>query len=468
MYLERQTFFVLGLSRSGKAAAEFLLTQNAGVYIFDDITGGNMQKTVKELENAGAVLVKKEEVIRMHEICDALVLSPGIAIDHPVAVSFKRNKKAVIGETELAARYMRNLIVAVTGTNGKTTTVSMIGHVLNGIGKTARCCGNIGVPMVEYVDMAKDEIAVAEISSFQLETLSSLCPHIGVLLNLTEDHLNRHYNMENYIFLKSKLFKNSTETEYGVLNYDDLLVREIGEKIKAKVIYFSGKERVNGAYLSDGDIYFENEKIMPQSALLIDGKHNLLNALAAVAVCKILGVSTEEIKNTLSTFKGIKHRIEFVGEVDGVKYIDDSKGTNVDATKKAVETMKEKTVLLLGGKDKGYDYDKLFAFLSSSVVRVAIIYGENRYALCESALKVGYKNFLLCQDFATAVTLARWTAKSGEMVLLSPASASFDEFDGYEERGEKFVAFVREFEKENELHRKDTAEKEELGEEPQE
>lgn len=445
MYLETQTFFVLGLSRSGKSATEFLLSKNATVYIYDDIVGENIQKTVEKLETFGAIFVRKEEVFSMHEKCDALVLSPGIPIDHPIAVAFKRNKKAVIGETELAARYMRCPIVAVTGTNGKTTTVSMIDHVLNGSGKKSVCCGNIGVPMIDYAFLTENEIAVAEISSFQLETLSSLCPHVAVILNITEDHLNRHYNMDNYIFLKGKILKNLTETECAVLNYDDSIVRGIGEKTKAKTYYFSTQERVNGGYVADGYICFNEEKIMPVSALLTDGKHNLSNALAVVTVCKILGVSSEDIKDNLSTFRGVKHRIEFVGEVDGVKYVDDSKGTNIDATIKAVECMQEKTVLLLGGKDKGYDYGKLFSFLETSSVRVAILYGENRYSLVESALKTGYKNFMLCYDFATAVALAKLTAKCGETVLLSPASASFDEFVGYEERGDKFVSFVRAF-----------------------
>lgn len=453
MYLEKQTFFVFGLSRSGKAAAEFLRRQNATVYIYDDTLEGNVQKIVEDLKSLGAVWIEKEEISRMHEKCDALVLSPGIPIDHPIAVAFKRHKKAVIGETELAARRMRCPVVAVTGTNGKTTTVSMIGHVLEKGGRTARCCGNIGTPMIEYADLSEREIAVAEISSFQLETLSSFCPHIAVVLNITEDHLNRHYNMENYIFLKGKLLKNETETEYAVLNYDDLTVRGFAQRSKAQIYYFSMKERVHGGCVSEGYLCFGEEKILPVSDLQIDGNHNIANALACITVCKILGVSTEEIQNGLRSFKGIKHRIEFIGEVEGVKYIDDSKGTNVDATLKAVECMKEKTVLLLGGKDKGYDYTNLFVFLPKSEVRLVVFYGENRYAIAENALKVGYKNFLLCSDFSMAVDIARRSAKAGENVLLSPASASFDEFSGYEERGDRFVAFVKEFERESQLRK---------------
>ena len=363
-------------------------------------------------------------------------------------MAFKRSGKAVVGETELAARYMRCPVVAVTGTNGKTTTVSMLEKILSEGGYKAQACGNIGSPMVKYAELKEDEVAVAEISSFQLETLNSLCPHVGVVLNVTEDHLNRHYNMENYIFLKSKLLKNSTESEYAVLNFDDGIVRGFAEKTKARILYFSVRERVYGAYLENGSLYFCGEKIMSASDLLTDGLHNVQNALAAIAAAKIMGIASENIARSLSSFKGIRHRIEPVGEADGVKYVDDSKGTNVDATIKAVGCMKEETVLLLGGKDKGYDYDKLFVKLRSSSVVHAVLYGENRFRLFESALRCGFDRMTLCVGFEFAVRLARMIAERGQTVLLSPASASFDEFASYEERGDRFVAIVRSFEEE--------------------
>lgn len=213
------------------------------MYIYDDVPGEGVEKSARLLEDKGAVRADKEQLPRMQEICDALVLSPGIPIDHPTAVAFKRSGKAVVGETELAARYMRCPVVAVTGTNGKTTTVSMLEKILSEGGYKAQACGNIGSPMVKYAELKEDEVAVAEISSFQLETLNSLCPHVGVVLNVTEDHLNRHYNMENYIFLKSKLLKNSTESEYAVLNFDDGIVRGFAEKTKARdpLFFRSGK-----------------------------------------------------------------------------------------------------------------------------------------------------------------------------------------------------------------------------------
>lgn len=446
MDLKRQKFLVLGLSKSGEAAAKFLLSRGAKVQVYDDVDSEKIRLKTQALIKLGGVAVEREKLNDTVGECDALVLSPGIPIDHPLAVAFKRARKAVLGETELAARYFKGLSIAVTGTNGKTTTVSMIEKILQGAGIEAKSCGNIGTPMIEALSDGNDEVAVAEISSFQLETLNSFCPHIAVILNVTEDHLNRHYNMENYVFLKRKLLKNLTESEYAVLNYDDPIVRAFADGVKAKTVWFSVKERVNGAYYLGGDLYFKEEKILSAEEMLLPGVHNVQNGLAALACAKILGVPSERIAASLKEFKGIRHRIESVAIVDGVEYVDDSKGTNVDATVKAVENMKTDTVLLLGGKDKGYDYGALFAAVQGGKVVAAVLYGENRYALLSAARKSGFAKVFVCPLFDDAVRLSRMIAKAGQTVLLSPASASFDEFSGYEERGERFCAIVRSFE----------------------
>lgn len=446
MFPKQQSFLVLGLSRSGTAVAEFLLSKGGKVYLYDDVVSSGLEKTIAGLESLGGVRVKKEDLLKMQESCDALVLSPGIPIDHPVAVSFRRAGKGIVGESELAARYMRCLTVAVTGTNGKTTTVSMLEKIFTDNGQRAEACGNVGSPMIKHIELGADDIAVAEISSFQLETLNSFCPHVAVVLNLTEDHLNRHYNMENYIFLKKKILKNCTETEIAVLNYDDPIVKGFAENTRAKIVWFSLKNKVDGAYLNNGELYFKDEKITNVADLSLVGEHNVQNALASIAVAKVLGVSTEVIAKSLSSFKGVKHRIETVAEVDGITYIDDSKATNVDATVKAVACMKGETVLLLGGKDKGYDYSALFSAIKNLPITQAILYGENRLKLLDGAIKTGYRKITLCDRFSVAVQLARLTAKHGQTVLLSPASASFDEFSGYEERGDRFVEMVRSFE----------------------
>ena len=447
MYPEKQTFLVLGLSRSGTAVAEYLLEQKSVVYLYDDLASETLEKTIAMLEEKGGKRVKKEQLTTMQDICDAVVLSPGIPIDHPVSIAFRRAGKAILGEAELSARLMKCPIVAVTGTNGKTTTVSMIEKILVESGKRAEACGNVGSPMIKHLDLTGQDFAIAEISSFQLETLNSLTPHIAVVLNLTEDHLNRHYNMENYIFLKKKILKNLTETEYAVLNYDDEIVRAFENATKAKKIYFSLKEKTFGAYLQEGNIYYFDEKIIAVSELPLLGEHNIQNALASVCVAKLLGVETETLVRSLTGFKGIKHRIQSVETVEGVEYIDDSKATNVDATLKAVSAIKSETILLLGGKDKGYDYDKLFLVLRSSSVVKCVLYGENRFKLLESALRTDNKSVVLCDNLLMAVNLAKLTAKQGQVVLLSPASASFDEFTGYEERGDKFVEIIQDFKK---------------------
>ena len=443
MYFKWQSFLVFGLSRSGKAAAKYLLAQGAIVYVCDEIESERITQTIAELEKLGAKKILKEKLPLAQSFCDALVLSPGIPIDHAIAVAFKRGGKGVISECEIAARCLHNPMIAVTGTNGKTTTVSMLTEILKTAGLNAVACGNIGMPILETVDNEQGKIAVAEISSFQLETLSSHCPHVAVVLNVTEDHLNRHYTMENYIFLKKKLLKNLTETEFAVLNYDDLTVRAFAEKTRAKVLYFSLKERVCGGYLEKGDLYFGKEKIMSADEVSIGGAHNLQNALAAIVAAKIIGVQSADIAAALSTFKGVNHRIQTVDTVNGITFIDDSKGTNVDATLKAVAAMNSETVLLLGGKDKGYNYDALFDELKKSCVTHAILYGENRYALLQSARAVRFENISVCACFSMAARFAAMVAKKGQTVLLSPASASFDEFANYEERGDKFVEIVR-------------------------
>ncbi len=460
MYLKNQTFLVLGLSRSGCAATEFLLSRGSMVYVHDDISNARIEQAILGLMEKGARRVDKGALAEIIGRCDGLVLSPGIPIDHSLAVEFRRAGKAVLGESELAARYMRATSVAVTGTNGKTTTVSLITELLKSGGLTAKACGNIGLPMVNFCDMTDREIAVAEISSFQLETLNSLRPHVAVVLNITEDHLNRHYNMENYVFLKRKLLKNLTETEFCVLNYDDPLVRDFATKTKGKVVYFSVRERVHGAYYSDGKLWFGEEEILDVSELFDGSIHNIQNALASIAVAKLMGVETGAIADVLSSFKGVKHRLEYVGEINGIHYVNDSKGTNVDATIKAISALNTDGILLLGGKNKGYNYAPLFKAMKDSKVKHAVLYGENRYELLESARTVDFHDFTVCACFDFAVKIAMMKAEKGETVLLSPASASFDEFAGYEERGDRFVEIIHRHAKQERAVEEDCASEE--------
>ena len=440
MYFPEQTFLVAGMSRSGAAAAEYLLSKRARVYLYDDVASDAVRQTTERLVLKGAHAVRKEELSARAEECDVLVLSPGIPIDHPLPVSFKRMGKAVVGEAELGARALRCPVVAVTGTNGKTTVVSLIDHIFRAAGKNSVACGNIGTPLTACLkDLGEDGIAVAEISSFQLETLVSLRPHVAVELNVTEDHLNRHYTMENYIFLKQRLLKNSTECEFAVLNYDDPVVRGFAEKTRAEVVWFSLREQTDGAYLKEGALWWRDERVMPASDLPLEGGHNIANALAALCAAKIMGLKNETIASAISSFRGVKHRMSKLGEIDGVTFIDDSKATNVDAAVKALGSVKGECVLLVGGKDKGYSYEPLFEAAKRAGVAHVVIYGENAFRVLEAAVKTDFTKVTLCRPFDMAVRIAFLTAKRGQSVLLSPASASFDAFKSYEERGDRFA-----------------------------
>lgn len=443
MYFRNQKFMVAGISKSGESCARFLLDRGAEVYLYDDVVSENISAVMNELASLGAHIVTAESYIDATLLCDILVLSPGIPIDNPLPVAFRKQNKAILGEEELGALYLRATAIAVTGTNGKTTTVSMLNKVLENSGLKSTACGNIGNPLVgEVAKLSFDDYAVIEISSFQLETLSSLRPHIAIITNVTEDHLNRHYNMENYVFLKSKILRNMRESEFAVLNYDDEIVRGFARSTKAPVVYFSMKERVEGAYYENGSVYFNGEKYFDVKDMTLNGVHNIYNALACVAASQILGLDKAKTAEAICSFKGIKHRIEVIKTVNGVTYIDDSKGTNVDATVKAVESMSESTVILLGGKDKGYDYAPLFTMIKESKVVHAVLYGENRFKLLNAAIKSGFVSFSLCSEFGTAVRIAEFISKPGQNVLLSPASSSFDSFSNYEERGDAFKKLV--------------------------
>lgn len=443
MFFKGQKFFVAGMSVSGESSARFLLERGAEVYIYDDVVNERVQEVMSELASLGAHIVTAETCTPAAEKCDILVLSPGIPIDAALPVAFRRRCKAIIGEEELGALFLRATAVAVTGTNGKTTTVTMLNEMLNAAGEHSVACGNCGNPLVgEVENLSFKDFAVIEISSFQLETLSSLRPHIAVITNITEDHLNRHYNMENYIFLKSKILRNLRESEYAVLNYDDPTVRAFANNTKAKVVYFSVQSQIEGAYYRDGALYYNGEKYFDVKDMNLNGVHNVYNALACVAVAGILGLDKAAVAKSLCAFKGVSHRIEKIREVNGVTYVNDSKGTNTDAALKAAQSMDRPTVILLGGKDKGDDYQPLFEGLNSSPVVHAVIYGENRFKMLNAALKAGFVSFSLCSEFATAVRLAELVAKPGQCVLLSPASSSFDSFSNYEERGDAFRELV--------------------------
>ena len=446
MLLQTQKFLVAGASRSGTAAAKLLLRHHAaGVFVYDERPAGDAEKNLAALEASGAVVVTAGSLPQAQEECDVLVLSPGVPIDHPLPVAFRKAGKKIVGEMELGALFLRAPALAVTGTNGKTTTVNMLGEIFRSAGRRAVVCGNAGLPLCDCAEsLGEEDVAVVEVSSFQLESLSSFRPHVAVVLNITEDHLDRHYNMQNYIFLKKKLLQNSRESEYAVLNADDERVRAFAAETRAKTVFFSLRERTDGACLREGSLFFGEEKIMSADELPAGGEHNIADALAAVCAAKLFGVNGEAIRAGLRAFKGVRHRMERIGGIGGVTYIDDSKATNADATIKALDGVRGDCVLLLGGRDKGYDYDGLFERIRQGGVAQAVLYGENRFKLLSAAVRRGFARVSLCPDFDTAVRIAALLAVPGQNVLLSPASASFDAFSGYEERGERFRALFEE------------------------
>ena len=444
MYAKLMNFLVLGIANSGVSVSKLLLSKGARVYIYDNSTNEKTQKLINELVSLGCTFVENVDEI-LSEI-DVLVLSPGVSVLNEIAIKAKSQGIRIIGEIELASYYINNPIVAVTGTNGKTTTCSLISHTLSKNGVNNKLVGNVGTPLSTSVGCSEEDILVVEVSSYQLETTCRFTPHIACILNITEDHLERHFTMENYIFLKSKLILTLKESEFAILNYDDENVRNLAIKTKAKIVWISQKERVDGVYLSNGAIYCGEEQVIKVEDLTVKGSHNIENVLCSVAVLKLLGLENQEIVDGLTTFKGVKHRIEQVAKVNGITFYNDSKATNPDATIKAINALEGDLVIILGGYDKGLDYDELFSQISSKQnVKGVVLTGQTALKMYEFAKNQGVKNLVLSSNFETAIKLAYAISKENYKVLLSPATSSFDEFTGYEERGEKFIEIATSF-----------------------
>ncbi|MBQ4552482.1 MAG: UDP-N-acetylmuramoyl-L-alanine--D-glutamate ligase, partial [Clostridia bacterium] len=346
---------VLGLARSGVAVAQLLCKCGATVLLSDKKTKEQLGDSVQALEGLNCEWFVGQGPEAAMEKADVLLISPGVPIDAPVVKMAQEKGIPVTGELEVAAQLCAGLQVALTGTNGKTTTVSLLGEIFRAAGKIAHVAGNIGYPLsAAAMESAQDDAVVVEVSSFQLETTKDFHPRVAAVLNLTPDHLNRHYTMENYAAVKRHIFDCQTENDVAVLNYDDAACRDMAKGLKAKVAWFSRKEELaEGAFVRDGQIVLRwknDEKIVcPTQEVFIPGPHNLENALAAAMMAYAAGVPAPVIRYVLRTFKGVEHRIEPVRDLDGVRWYNDSKGTNVDSTIKAVETMTAPTVLILGG-----------------------------------------------------------------------------------------------------------------------
>ena len=380
MLINKQTFLVLGVSKSGSSVADYIIDKGGKCYLFEELNKPHILDNINRLIDKGAVRVYQEDIELVLSKTDILVISPGVAINHPVAVLAKKLGVRIIGELEFGYLAFTPNICAVTGTNGKTTTVSLLEHIFNCANISCRTVGNIGTPLTSKVNEIKnDEILFTEVSSFQLESVSSFCPHISAILNISPDHMERHYTLDNYIFLKKRIFKNQKSSEYTILNYDDEIVKTFADESKANIIYVSTIFKVKGAYRENGKLYYLGEYIIDENELSLSGEHNIYNSLFAIAISKLYGVENEVIKSALKTFKGVKHRIEHICTKNGVEYYNDSKSTNTASTLSALKSIKTPIVLILGGSEKGEDYSNFFEQIKLHPIKQIILTGASRF-----------------------------------------------------------------------------------------
>ena len=449
MNLENKRVLVVGAGLSGQAVSKFLLDKKAKVSLTDSQSPEQMGALADKLAAQGVTLYLGENPVVNQENYDLLVVSPGVPLTVPAVAQARRSSVPVIGELELSYHYTSSPIVAITGTNGKTTTTSLIGQMFRDAGYHTLVAGNIGLPLISEVEKyTEKDVVVAEVSSFQLETTEQFRPRVAVILNITPDHLDRHGTMEEYIGAKARIFAQQREGDSVVLNYDDPITRDLAGEVQDRVIFFSRQHILDkGSFIQGNKIMVNgvrgNFEIADIASLKIPGAHNLENALAAVAVGYAMGLAPTDIARTLASFMGVAHRLEYVTTLNGVTYINDSKGTNPDAAIKALEAYDVPIVLIAGGKNKGVSF-KDFAKIIKEKVRVLITVGIHGYQIEEAAREQGFTNIFPAQDYNQAVKLAHEQAKLGEVVLLSPACTSWDMFKNFEERGEMFKQLVRE------------------------
>ena len=451
MNYEKKKVLVVGMARSGVAAAQLLRAYGAEVTVNDSKTEAELGSQLRALD--GLQLNRRYGCSAMELLpgTDCVVISPGIPDTAPFVVAAREMGIYVIGELELAAQLSKGTLVAVSGTNGKTTTVSLLGEIFANAGKGTHVVGNIGYPFsLAALVSKKEDVIVCEVSSFQMETADMFHPHVALLTNITEDHLNRHGTMEVYTALKMRMFRNQTRSDWAVFNADDEGLKGLAEQVNSRVMTFSRKTEVpEGAFVRDGEIIIRMDgterKVCRTEEVYIPGPHNLENALGAVCAAAAMDVPIPVIRKSLKTFRGVEHRIERVRELKGVTYINDSKGTNIDSTIKAVQTMTSPTVIILGGYDKHTTFDPLSReIMDSKTIRKAILIGDTADLIRASLERAGFTDVEYASSMGDAVEKARRSASRGWNVLLSPACASFDMFKDFEERGRVFKQIVNE------------------------
>ncbi|MTV47558.1 UDP-N-acetylmuramoyl-L-alanine--D-glutamate ligase [Heliobacillus mobilis] len=438
---------VVGAGKSGIAAARTLARLGAAVTLCDTKATSDIACR-DELTGAGVKVHGGGYPSITDEGFQEVLMSPGVPLTVPPALEAAEKGIPITGELEIAYLLSQAPFIAITGTNGKTTTTSLIGAILTEACWNPFVGGNIGQPLVEESQhLSADRWVVAEVSSFQLETTDKFRPRVAMILNITPDHLDRHGSMENYRAIKARIFMNQQASDLTVLNADDPLVSSLGEQSQGKVLYFSRQQKVDaGTYCQDGMIWYAGEDghqpVLAIDELQIKGKHNVENALAALAGTIGLGIDPAVAARAARNFQPVEHRMEPVGMVNGVEYINDSKGTNPDASIKAIESYDKPIVLIAGGKNKGSDFRELASLIKERVKAVVLV-GQAAPILEEALRSSGYDQFTRVQTFAETVAEASKLAQPGDVVLLSPACASLDMFPNYEERGRVFKELVR-------------------------
>lgn len=449
MDLKGKRVLVFGSGKSGIGAAELLGQVGACPVLYD----GNPDLD-KEAVLHKTASIKETDIYagglpeEVQKSLDLAVLSPGVPTDLPLVKSFYEQGLPVWGEVELAFRTGKGRVLAITGTNGKTTTTALLGKIMEDAEDSVFVVGNIGTPYTsKALEMTEDSVTVAEISSFQLETIEKFAPCVSAILNITEDHLNRHHTMEEYIRVKELIVKNQKPEDVCVLNYEDPVLREFGKNIVPQTVYFSSERRLEkGIFLEDGQIILKTEdqeiSLVKTDDLKLLGKHNFENVMAAAAMAYYAGVSVESIRKSICEFTAVEHRIEYVTEKNGVVYYNDSKGTNPDAAIKGIQAMNRPTWLIGGGYDKGSSYDEWLNSFDGKV-RSLVLIGQTKEKIREAAERLGVCSCILCEDLQEAVKICAEKAQPGEAVLLSPACASWGQFDNYEQRGDMFKEYVK-------------------------
>lgn len=443
--LANKRVLVVGLGKSGVASAIFLKAHGARVTVSDAKPEEQLRDEIPVLLDHGIAVETGGHGERTFRGQDLIIVSPGVPVDAPPLLQARTLGEQVIGEIELAAQFLPGPIVAITGSNGKTTTTTLAGEIITAGGFPTVVGGNIGTPAISLVQRAKaDTVIVLEVSSFQLETIQTFRPRVAVVLNITPDHLDRHRTFQAYVDAKARIFENQTSDDFAVLNADDPTCAELPGRTKAQVFWFSRKKEVtHGAYVKDGRVLFRDaarqQEVMLVSEIPLKGSHNVENVLAGICVGMLMGCQPEQISRAIREFKAVEHRLEYVATVSGVEYYNDSKATNVDATIKALESFPGNVHIILGGKDKGSDYTVLNDLLRHRVKKVYTIGAAA--AKIESQIK-GAAEIVHAETLDSAVKRAAASAKPGDIVLLAPACASFDQFKSYEHRGRVFKELV--------------------------